>query len=148
MSDKNISIKIINEQEFLVINFTGIKTVCRKILEDAGFRSGRLEILIADNPRIHVMNRQFLSHDYPTDVISFEMGRKRGALEGCIAVSAEMALERCEEFHWSADKELLLYIIHGTLHLVGYDDKAPDDEIEMRKQETAYLLTLGIQRTE
>ena len=145
-NEKEIPVKIINEQEYCEVDFAGIKKVCRQILTDAGFSKGRLEILMADNERIHQMNRQFLEHDYATDVISFEMSRKRGNLEGCIAVSAEMATERCEEYRWSAVEELTLYIIHGTLHLVGYDDEDPDDEEEMREQETHYLKTLGIRR--
>lgn len=143
---KRIPVKIINDQRYCEVDFDGIKKACRQIMADADFHKGRLEILLTNNERIHQLNRQFLEHDYATDVISFEMSRKRGNLEGCVAVSAEMANERCEEFHWSASEELTLYIIHGTLHLVGYDDHAPDDEEEMREMESHYLKMLGIHR--
>ncbi|MDR1958825.1 MAG: rRNA maturation RNase YbeY [Planctomycetaceae bacterium] len=146
-NEKTLTVKIINEQEETPMDFAAVKEVCRQICLDAKIRHGRIEILITDNSRIHELNRQFLQHDYPTDVISFDMG-SRNSFEGCIAVSAEMARERCAEFHWNAHEELLLYIIHGTLHLIGYDDHSPHDIQEIREKETFYLKTLGIQRKE
>ncbi len=96
-----------------------------------------------DNAEIHRVNRQFLEHDFATDVISFSLGEPDGPLEGDLMVSAEMAVEQAARYGWSPLEELLLYVIHGTLHLVGYDDLTEEDRAVMRRQESHYLQGLG-----
>ena len=65
-------------------------------------------------------------------------------LEGSVVVSDETALSRAGDYGWPAENELLLYVVHGVLHLVGYDDHAPDDEKLMRAKEREYLALAGI----
>ena len=94
------------------------------IFQEALVECATLNIAIVDDPTIHGLNRQFLDHDYPTDVLSFLLERDGGSLEGEVIVSPDTAPAGPREFGWSAADELLLYVIHGTLHLVGYDDQA------------------------
>jgi len=61
-------------------------------------------------------------------------------------VSADYAAREAPTFGWSTDDELLLYTIHGALHLVGYDDLEPALKAEMHEQETAYLARFGLTR--
>jgi probable rRNA maturation factor len=68
-------------------------------------------------------------------------------LEGEIIVSVDTARQNAAEAGWSSDDELLLYVIHGTLHLAGYLDKSPDDYAEMRAAEAAVLDRLGVKRS-
>ena len=140
-------LEILNEQEEVAIEEDRIRLVCEKILEDAAIVSGRIGIVIVDNDTIHNLNRDFLQHDYPTDVISFqvESDSEKGHLEGEVIVSAEMALERAPEFKWSVKEELILYIIHGLLHLVGYDDLTPKDREMIREKESFYLRHAGFE---
>lgn len=71
--------------------------------------------------------------------------RASGALiEGEIVASAEMAAERAAEAQWSAQAELTLYVIHGMLHICGYDDQTPEDRTIMRSREDEILLSLGL----
>ena len=144
--DRKIDIDIINESGILPLHEETVRTILLKILTDADFRRGRMEIVVVDNPTIHKLNVQFLGHDYPTDVLSFEMDRDDGDgfLEGNVIVSDETARDRAAEFGWPAENELLLYIVHGTLHLVGYDDHSPEDEPIMRAKEKEYLALAGI----
>jgi probable rRNA maturation factor len=65
-------------------------------------------------------------------------------LEGEIIVSAETAATAAQRFGWSSDDELLLYVVHGTLHLVGYDDTNPPARSEMRSKEQLYLAEFGL----
>jgi probable rRNA maturation factor len=88
---------------------------------------------------IHRLNREYLAHDYPTDVLSFLLGRRDDQLCGEIVVSADMAVARCGEFGLSPQDELTLYLIHGALHLVGYDDKTPEQSERMREREQYYF---------
>lgn len=117
-----------------------MKTTLRKILTDAGFSCGRLEAAVVDDETIHRLNREYLGHDYPTDVLAFELesDAAEGLLEGSVIVSAQMASARAEEFGWTPADELALYMIHGTLHLVGYDDHETGKKRQMRRKEKLY----------
>ena len=143
----SLFLEILNEQEDLAIEEDRIRLVCEKILADAAIVSGRIGIVIVDNDTIHSLNKDFLHHDYPTDVISFQVepDLEKGYLEGEVIVSAEMALERAPEFKWSVKEELILYIIHGLLHLVGYDDLTPLDREKIREKERFYLRHAGFE---
>ena len=72
-------------------------------------------------------------------MLSFVLERGEGFLDGEVVVSAETALRTAPRFGWSAAEELLLYVIHGTLHLAGYDDATPEQQAAMRGRETEYL---------
>lgn len=102
-------------------------------------------IRISMNAAIHQINRQFLQHDYPTDVISFPYDLAPPRVEGELVVSIETATVEAQAADWSTREELLLYVVHGTLHLVGYDDTASDVRAEMRQAEQAALASLGIE---
>lgn len=140
-------VEIENESGKVPFNAEAAQQLLQKIAADAGFPSGRIEVLIIDDPSIHRLNVQFLGHDYPTDVLAFEMEKDEdaGYLEGNIAVSDETAADRAAEYGWPAENELLLYVVHGMLHLVGYDDHSPEDEPQMRAKEREYLASVGIE---
>ena len=114
---------------------------CKQIAIDSEFKDVEISIAIVDDPTIHELNRQYLEHDYPTDVLSFPLERDfdTGVLQGEIIVSTDTAFELAKQYDWPYEHELLLYVIHGMLHLVGYDDKHEDAKQEMRDAETQYL---------
>lgn len=139
-------IEILDEQDDLVVDPGPIRTICEKILDDAKVRAGRLGIVLVDGDTIQQYNRDFLQHDYPTDVISFPMEDRRneGYLEAEILACTQIAKERAGEFCWTPQEELLLYVVHGVLHLVGFDDKTPEARTAMRQKEREYLALLQI----
>jgi probable rRNA maturation factor len=116
----------------------------RTVLSTAGATRGEISLTIVDNARIHELNRQHLAHDYPTDVLSFLLDRDDDRLDGEIIVSADYAAEEAKRYGWPMEDELLLYVVHGALHLVGYDDTIPDAAAEMRRQERAILGMFGL----
>lgn len=106
-----------------------------------------VSVAIVDDPTIHELNQQFLEHDYETDVLSFVLEDDAPRLEGEIIVSRDTA-ERCaREAGWTTSDELLLYVIHGALHLVGHRDKSPDEAAAMIAGEARALDALGIVRS-
>jgi probable rRNA maturation factor len=118
----------------------------RHVLEAEGWQDAEVSLAVVDDPTIHELNRRYLGHDYPTDVLSFLLsddGARR--LEGEVVVSADTAARSAEQFGWTAGDELLLYVIHGTLHLAGYDDQSPDDLARMRDRERTHLAAFGLQ---
>jgi len=140
-------LEILNEQEEIPIEEERIRNICEKILSDAGIVSGRLGVVIVDNEMVRNLNKDFLQHDYPTDVISFQVESEpeSGYLEGEVVASAEMAQSRAPEFGWSVKEELILYIIHGLLHLVGFDDRTAEECKVIREKERYYLRHAGFE---
>lgn len=78
------------------------------------------ECLITDDRELRRLNREFLGHDYPTDVLSFPSGTK-GGFAGEMAISAERAAEQAAQFGHSLPEEIKILMLHGVLHLVGMD---------------------------
>lgn len=142
-----LEIEIENESEHIPFDLEKARRTVRMVLEGEKIVCGRLEVTIIGDPAIHRLNVQFLGHDYPTDVLAFELDRDvdSGFLEGNVIVSDDTALDRAREFGWAPENELLLYIIHGTLHLAGYDDHAKEDERAMRAKEREYMAKAGIE---
>jgi probable rRNA maturation factor len=112
----------------------------------AHFNKDTCEISLAliNDERIHELNRQFLQHDYPTDVLTFpgEAADPRH-LGGEIIISVDTASRLAEELDVSLEGELLLYFIHGLLHLQGFDDLTESEAPAMRKMERHFLEKAG-----
>jgi len=121
-----------------------IATAVRRVMDDAGVVHGEISLTVVDNPRMHELNREHLDHDYPTDVLSFLLEREDDHLEGEVIVSADYAAEEARRYGWVFEHELVLYFVHGALHLVGYDDTTPSAAEEMRAKERAILATFGL----
>ena len=137
-------IDISNRQESLSFDPAALQHAVAVVLESEGVTQAEISLAVVSDQEIHELNRRFLDHDEPTDVLSFPLQQGPEGLEGEIVVSAETAQDRCQEFGWSAIQELTLYVIHGVLHLVGYGDKRADEQSVMREREQFYLRKLGL----
>jgi probable rRNA maturation factor len=109
-----------------------------------GCRFGEIGIRVTGDEQIQQINRTHLQHDYPTDVISFGYAFQPPDVEGELVVSVQTAVRQARELDWPAASELILYVVHGTLHLCGMDDLQPKPRSEMRMAERAILRQLGI----
>ncbi|HVU88262.1 MAG TPA: rRNA maturation RNase YbeY [Pirellulales bacterium] len=140
-----IQIDITNEQSRLPIDEQRLRAAVAAVLAGEGRSAATISVAVVDDPTIHELNRRFLAHDYPTDVLSFVLEESTAGLEGEIIVSADTAAASAPRYGWPATDELLLYVIHGTLHLVGYNDHEPADIARMRAAEKRYLAQCGLQ---
>ncbi len=103
-----------------------------------------ISIAIVDDSSIHELNRNYLQHDFPTDVLTFPDDRSSSeCLLGEIVVSADTARYQAAEINVDETGEILLYIIHGMLHLAGFDDQTDDEAKKMREEEKYFLERLG-----
>jgi probable rRNA maturation factor len=139
-----VRVSVANPYEY-PLDFARIKDAARTVLEGEGVRASRVTIAFVDNAHIHRLNKQFLRHDEPTDVLSFpytEPGAK--TLEGEVVIGYDIAKEYASDRGHEWYVELLLYVIHGCLHLCGYDDSDADSEREMRAKEREYLKKLEL----
>ncbi|MBU6238484.1 MAG: rRNA maturation RNase YbeY [Planctomycetes bacterium] len=115
------------------------------IASDFQWNAGQISLAIVDDPTIQEINRQYLNHDYPTDVISFDLSDENANqhdepyLEGEVIVSWQTAQRVASENQWDPALELLLYVIHGMLHIVGLDDSSPSQSQQMRERERHYM---------
>lgn len=139
-----IEVSLNNEVGFDISEQTAQRIV-HTILQDHGIERGEVSLAIIDDPTMHRLNREHLQHDYPTDVLSFVLEQFDDELEGEVLVSFDTATRTAGEFAWKPQDELMLYFIHGTLHLVGHDDHNDADRAKMREQEIHYLRLAGIE---
>jgi probable rRNA maturation factor len=123
-----------------------LKKAVALILKDAGIQSAEISIAIVGDAEMQRLNRQYLNHDYPTDVLSFVLEHDAAAksLDGQIIVSTDYAAREAPRYNWTPDDELLLYVIHGSLHLLGHDDTTPAAQQSMREAEAQYLRHFGL----
>ena len=106
-----------------------------------------MSIIFCSDEYLLSLNRQFLQHDYYTDIISFPLSEPGKALIAEIYVSIERVRENARNAHVSFRKELHRVIFHGILHFCGYKDKSPMDIKKMRATEDRYLKAYFQQET-
>ena len=110
-----------------------------------GYTSGSIGLAVVDDPAIHKINLQHLNHDYPTDVISFCYQQNAPEIEGELVVSRDTAEREAKALGWAFDNELILYTVHGSLHICGLEDGSPEQRQAMRQAEQTVLQQLGIE---
>ncbi|MFH1858008.1 MAG: rRNA maturation RNase YbeY [Candidatus Omnitrophota bacterium] len=138
-------IAVRNDQRHVAIRSGNVRRLAERAL--ASFRLEgdiHLNILFVDDLKMSALHERYMGRRGPTDVLAFGMqeGRRlRGdvSLLGDIVISAETALRQAKRFHSNVRRELALYVIHGILHLLGYDDRNRADRLKMRRQEKELL---------
>ena len=100
---------------------------------------GELIYICCNDEQILNINRNYLQHDYYTDIITFPNSINPGVLNGEIYISLESVQSNAEYLHIRSEQELLRVIIHGLLHLIGYNDESPAEKSVMRSKEDYYL---------
>ena len=115
----------------------------KRVLEQHDRSTATVSIAVVDDGEMHDLNRRYLQHDYPTDVLSFKLSDDDEPLDGEIIVSIDTARTQAGDHHWPVAAELMLYVVHGTLHLLGYDDHQEDERRTMYRTQRRILAELG-----
>jgi probable rRNA maturation factor len=138
-------IAIATPQEVVAVDRKRVREVVRAVLDGEKVADTEISVAFVDNPTIHALNKRYLDHDEPTDVLSFPLSEPSAKrLAGELVIGAEVALAQAKERGHDVQDELALYVIHGLLHLCGYDDKNDGAAREMRERERHYLRALGL----
>lgn len=114
-----------------------ITRIAETVFTAEGKDWAHLSVVLADHDTVLSLNREWLDHDWNTDVISFLL--EEDPIEGEVYVDVETAMERHGEFDASLTEEILRYVIHGILHLCGHDDATDAERDAMRVLEDRYL---------
>lgn len=167
------SIDIADRQACLPLNEPRLREAVVRVLSEERVRSATISLALVEDAEMQRVNREFLGHDYPTDVISFLLNDEEGSLtpevrsrksedgsrngssdlsdsqpstrnpqshlDGELIVSTETALREAAAHGWSPQDEVLLYVVHGLLHLCGYDDLTDEARPAMRLREQEVL---------
>jgi len=138
-------IAIHSPQEIVPIDRGRLREIARAVLDGEAVKDYDISIALVDNPTIHQLNKRYLDHDEPTDVLSFPYSAASARkLEGELVIGVEIALEQAKERGHDVQAELALYVIHGLLHLCGHDDATGAAAAAMRERERHYLRQLGL----
>jgi rRNA maturation RNase YbeY len=97
-------------------------------------RVGAIAYIFCSDEKILRINRQYLQHDYYTDIITFDYS-EGDEISGDLFISLETVKSNAEQFKTNYSDELARVMIHGILHLCGFNDKTPEEEQAMRKKE-------------
>ena len=103
-----------------------------------GRKVGDLSYIFCNDERILEVNKEFLGHDYYTDIITFDYSEP-SKISGDMFISLDTVLSNSSKFHTSYEKELMRVIIHGVLHLCGINDKGPGERAVMEAAEEKAL---------
>lgn len=134
-----MSIRIFyDETDFRLKGFGKVKKLVEKVISNEKKISGDLNFIMTSERIIRAINKEFLKHNYYTDVISFDYSEK-DEVNGEIYISVETVRTNAINYKVSYNCELLRVIIHGVLHLCGYEDRNDEEKMRMRKLEDFWL---------
>ncbi|CCQ91971.1 putative metalloprotease PERMA_1963 [Nitrospina gracilis 3/211] len=130
-----------NDQSVHKIDIRWIKKEARRVLSALDLENEELSILLTDDARIHELNLQYRDKDQATDVLSFPqdedaVNETGDRLLGDVVLSVETADRQAHDHHLSLQEELILLLIHGILHLMGYDHETSRKDASFMKSKT------------
>ncbi|MGW8256661.1 MAG: rRNA maturation RNase YbeY [Thermoguttaceae bacterium] len=141
----SLQISVTDTQSQMAVDKKRLRKAVRIILRRESIPRAKISVALVDDYTIAALHQQYLNDPNPTDVLSFSLERTNDYLEGEVVVSAETAQTSALRYHWTPEDELLLYVVHGVLHLVGYDDTSPKKQKIMRSKERQYLAESGVE---
>jgi probable rRNA maturation factor len=145
-----VAVEVSDRQKRLRVSSRGLVRLVRRALAVEGIEQAEIGVVLVDDRRIAAVHRRWLGVPGPTDVITFDLSAATGGppgaavLAGDIVVSTETACRMARVVGWTPRQELAYYIVHGVLHLTGYDDHDPADRRAMRTRERAVMKACGL----
>jgi len=142
-----IEIEITDRQKFLAVDLEQLQSTVRYVLTQFSLRKAVLSLVIVDDPAISELKKRFYGKSMVTDVLSFDLRDDTDSELDCeVIVNGQRALEAAKDRSIDALAELNLYVIHGLLHQLGYNDQTPRQSRRMHKKEDQLLEELGFGR--
>ena len=136
MIDVNIVYDVDPKTDIKDISFNEI---CENIFRDKNHEEANITLILSGDEKLRELKNTFFQQDVFTDVITFNLEETGNPIEGEIYISLERVKENARKFKQNVDMELRRVIIHGCLHLMGFDDQTSEDKKEMTRLENHYL---------
>lgn len=126
-----------------ILSDVDIRSAVAAGLVHGGRAAIAVEVILVDDTRLTDLHARFLNDPTPTDVITFDLGEEEPGTVGEIYVSVDCARRVATQRGVRVERELALYLVHGALHLCGYDDHGDEERARMRAAESLVMATLG-----
>lgn len=133
------SVAVSNRQRRRKVNTRELAKIAQSALDLLHDTNSQIGIVLVDDATITKLNAQYHATAGPTDVLSFDYGEGQGEL----IISVECAIRQASRFRTTPARELVLYVVHGILHLHGYDDRAANGKRRMHAAERQLMSRLG-----
>jgi probable rRNA maturation factor len=136
-------INVYNSTNRMGIQRTKLKRTVESVFHGEKIKHAQVNIILTDDAAIHDMNKQYLNHDYPTDVITFSLNEgevEKMPIDAEIYISVETAAVQANDYGVSLLIELMRLAAHGALHLAGYDDETDEGRAKMHDLETCHIM--------
>jgi len=129
---KNFSVSTSNK---IKVEKRLVHSLVAKLAKELGFTLDSLNINFVDADYLLEINKEYLKHNYHTDIITFNYSGNNDVIEGEIFISITEAIANSLKYDVHLGSEVVRLVVHGILHLVGYDDKESSDKRKMKKEE-------------
>lgn len=144
----SIDVTVTDRQRIVRIAGPWLERLARRVLAREDVEAAEIGILLVDDRRIAALHGRWLGDPTPTDVITFDLTESDaavdGPLRGDVVVSVETARRVGRDFGWTPRLEVAYYVVHGLLHLTGYDDRTPVRRRAMRARERSVMRAVGL----
>jgi len=137
-----MNISIIDEQKALSLSHDTMREAVLCVFESEKISCDEVEIHLVDQEKICILHKEFFQDPSPTDCISFPIddpSESRFCFLGMVFICTDIAIEYAKEHDHDPEEEALLYLIHGLLHLIGYNDLTEEEQSIMRKKEKSCM---------
>ena len=135
-----ISVQLIYDiEETADLDDDWLNSICKNILIDKNQNTATISIILTNDKKLLQLKNQYFQQDVLTDVITFNLEENGDPIDGEIYISLHRVSENAKEFKQDTGRELKRVIIHGCLHLLGYDDQTPEGKKTMTHMEDHYL---------
>jgi len=138
-----MNIVITNRQRTKKINTRLLKQIASELFAELKIAEADLGCALVSAKEMATVNWQFLQHEGATDVITFDHESTRTKLHGELFICVDVAMAQAKEFKSSWQSELVRYVVHGVLHLLGYDDLKPELRRKMKREENRLVRRLA-----
>lgn len=135
-------VTVFQEHASLRLGAEAVRAAAARVAEGENVTWTEVNVVLGGHALVRDLNREWLGHDWDTDVVSFPLdddARARGEIEGEVYVDLDTAREVAPEHGATFEDEALRYVIHGLLHLIGHDDATDAARAAMRALENRYL---------